>query len=102
MRSPGAFQVEKSRTRVDSALGADTAIALENLFAEIARVGAKLPFVDAPIGTEREAPRRDFQVAPAAQRPSAGSGLKRGPVGKASGHGAGSTHNIYRIICFND
>src|ERR1700685_2169483 len=102
MGPAGAFHVEKSRASVDGAFGADTAIALENLFAQIARISAQLPFVDAPIGAERKAPRRDFQVAPAAQRASAGSCLKRRPVGETTGHRTGSAHNIYRIICFND
>ena len=87
---------------VGPADGADAAVPLENLFAKVAGIGAKAPFVHAPIRTEREAPGRDFQAAPAAQRASVRSFRLSGAVGDAAGHGAGGArgrHNIFSIKC---
>ena len=66
MGPTGALEVVERSACVHRASGADTTVAFENLFAEITRVGAKLPFVDAPVGAEREAPRGNFQLTPSA------------------------------------
>ena len=101
----GALQVEVRGAAVHSAQGANAAIALKDLFPEIARIGAKTPLMDTPLGAKRETPRRDFEVAPSAQRPAGGSLPQNGPVGMTARHGARSTQrflNIFRINCFDD
>jgi hypothetical protein len=53
---------------VDAADGADAAIAGEDLVAEIARVGAETPLVDAVVAAEGTAAfSEDFEIAPAAE-----------------------------------
>ena len=64
----GPLQFEVCGTGIAVADGANAAFSLEDLLAEIAWVGAKTPFVDAPVRAEGEAPRRHFEVAPAAER----------------------------------
>ena len=60
--------VTAQRGSVHAALGADALIALEHFFAQIARVGAKLPFVNAGVGAESSAAFAYFAAAPAAER----------------------------------
>jgi hypothetical protein len=53
---------------VDVADGADTAVAGEDLVAEVAGVGAEAPLVDAVVGAEGAAAfGDDFEIAPAAE-----------------------------------
>ncbi len=60
--------VSPKRHRVCAAFGADSAIALQNFFAQIAGVGSEFPLVNAGTGTKRPTARRSFRAAPAAQR----------------------------------
>src|SRR5690242_7342753 len=55
------------RFSVQTALGADAAIAGEDLIAQVAGVGAQLPFVHAGGATEGKTAARDRHAAPAAQ-----------------------------------
>lgn len=51
---------------VDAAGCADSAVAQQDLFAQVSRLRAQLPLVHAVIGTEGITAARDFQGAPAA------------------------------------
>lgn len=101
--SARALQVEVRSPGVARANGANAAIAPEHLFAQIARIGSQLPFMDAPVGAERGPARRDFQIAPAAERAAVRSRRQRLPIDEAAGHGACCAHkrlNKIRIECF--
>ena len=76
MRSTGAFQFEVRRAGIHLAERAYSAVARRHLLAQIAGVGAKTPFMDAPIRTERETARGNFEVAPAAERAAVGAFAK--------------------------
>ena len=52
---------------VEAALGADAAVSCENPIAEITRIGAEPPFVDAGGTTECEAAAGDFDAAAATE-----------------------------------
>src|SRR6266849_5586529 len=92
-----ALQIQISRAGVDAANRADALVASENLLTQVACVSTKTPLVDTPVRAECEAPLRHFEVAPAAQRAPARAFLQSGSIHVAAGHGAGSTHNRYRI-----
>lgn len=68
-----AFDVMKLSRAIEAADGADAAIPFENALAEMAGIGAQLPFLNAPFGTEGEATGRDFKLAPAAETAPVGS-----------------------------
>ena len=64
----GSFEGVVDGYGVDVADGADSAVAGEDLVAEVAGVGAETPLVDAVVGTEGAAAfGEDFEVAPAAE-----------------------------------
>jgi hypothetical protein len=52
---------------IETALRADAVVASEDLFAQIARVGAQFPFVDADGAAKGETAARDFATAPPAR-----------------------------------
>jgi hypothetical protein len=79
---------------VESADSANTVIPPQDLFAEIARVAAELPFVHAPIGAESEASRRHFEIAPAAERASIVPGRQLGTIRASTGHFAASAEHL--------
>jgi hypothetical protein len=56
---------------VEAAERADPPVAFEDLLAEVARIGAELPLVNARVGAERPAAARDFRAAPPARQSSA-------------------------------
>jgi len=94
VRSTGPFQVNVGSAGINLAQRADAAVARQDLLAQIAGVGAKTPFVNAPIGTECETASGNFQVTPAAERAAVGSFAKAFSIGVAAGHGAGGTHEV--------
>jgi hypothetical protein len=49
-----------------AALGTDAVVAGEHLFAQVCRIGAQFPFVDADRAAEREPPAGDLPAAAAA------------------------------------
>src|ERR1019366_9460454 len=53
---------------VGAALCADAAVALEDLFTEVGRIGAQAPLVNAGVGAEAASSLRRFGRAPPAQR----------------------------------
>src|SRR5947208_9859846 len=53
--------------RIHTAVGAYAVVALEHLLAQVARLGAQLPLVDAILGAKRKSSARDFQGTPPAQ-----------------------------------
>lgn len=73
---------------VDTALGADAFVALEYLLAEVGRIGAEAPLVDAGVGAEGASPGGDFDATAAAQRPAVGSFGKFAAVDASAGLGA--------------
>ena len=69
---PAGFEIEfafiaAERFGVDAALGADAAVARENLLTKIAGVGPQPPFVDAGGTTEGEPAAGNFRAAAAAE-----------------------------------
>lgn len=93
MRSTGALQVEVRRAGIHLAERAYSAIAHQHLLAQIAGVGAKTPFVNTPIRTERETASGNFEVTPAAEGSAVGSLAEAVSIGVAAGHGAGCAHD---------
>jgi hypothetical protein len=66
--SAGSLEGVVGGDGVDTADGADAAVAGEDLVAEIARVGAETPLVDAVVAAEGTAAfSEDFEIAPAAE-----------------------------------
>ena len=67
-RAAGTFERVVGGNGVDVADGASAAVAGEDLFAEVAGIGAEAPLVDAVFAAEgTSAPGDDFQIAPAAE-----------------------------------
>src|SRR6476646_3275325 len=95
MRSTGALHVQVGGAGIHLTQRAYAAIARQYLLAEIAGVGAEAPFVNTPIGTERETASGNFEVTPAAEGAAVGTFAKAVPVGVAAGHGAGCTHDAF-------
>src|ERR1700722_11215368 len=86
------------RAGVDPADRANAPVPLQHLLTKITRVAAEAPFVDAPIRTEGEPPRWDFEAAPTAERPAVVPFRQSGAIGDAARHCPGGTqgrHNIY-------
>jgi hypothetical protein len=52
---------------IDTATGADSTIAFQNLLADVPRVAAQAKFVHAPRGAKRRAAFGNLQVAPTAE-----------------------------------
>lgn len=77
---------------VDTAKGTNTAIPFEHLFSKVARVGAKFPFVYAPIGTERDAAGGNLQIAPTAEISSVGALFELLAVNPTASHRTLRTH----------
>jgi hypothetical protein len=90
--APRPLQVEVGSARVGVANCADAVIAPEDLLAQVTRVTTKAPFMDTPDRTERQAPRGNFEPAPAAQGAAIPALLKSGSVDETTGHGPGRTH----------
>lgn len=89
--------------RIGAADGADAVITLEDFLAKIAGVGAKTPFMHAPIRAEGEPAGRNFQIAPPAQGSAVFALDQRVAVCCPTGHGSGGArdHNIFSIRCFD-
>jgi hypothetical protein len=64
------FQMSPGGQAIRSTHGAYRAIAFQHFLAQMARVGAELPFFNAPVGTERETPFGNLKVAIAAEIPA--------------------------------
>jgi hypothetical protein len=64
-----ALQLGIGRRGVSAARRANAAIALPDLIAQVSRIGAQAPLVDAPLRTKRVSPARNLKPAPAAKRP---------------------------------
>jgi len=88
MRSTGAFQIEVGSAGIHLAEHAYAAVTRQHLLAQVARIGAKTPFMNTPIGTECETASGNLEVTPAAERAAVVSLTKAVPVGVAAGHGA--------------
>lgn len=98
--TPQAFDVVKLSRAIEAANGADAAVALKNPLPQMARIAAQLPFFDAPLGTEGEAPGRNFELAPAAEATAVRSFGERSAVGSSAGHEAlGAHENRIQVEC---
>lgn len=95
VNSPRSLQIQIRGAAIDPANRADTLVARENLITQISRIRSQTPFVHAPIRAERESPRRDFKITPAAQRPAIPALIERGSIGKPAGHRPGSAHKTF-------
>jgi hypothetical protein len=85
---------------VDVTDSADAAVAGEDLVAEVARVGAEAPLVDAVITAEGAATfGEDFEVAPATEGEVVGAERERGSSRVASRECAWDDHAGLRIGC---
>ena len=84
---------------IDATDGAVAAVAGEDLVAEVARVGAEAPLMDAVVTAEGAAAfGEDLEIAPAAEREAVGSGGEISAAGAASGEFARGEHGAgYRI-----
>jgi hypothetical protein len=82
------LQSPKLRNAIDAARGAYSTVALEKAFAQMSRIAAQSPLLDAPLRAERASPRRNFQVAPSAQAAAAFALGKRNAVGAPARHRA--------------
>ena len=102
MRSLGSPQLEVCSTRINVASCANAAVPLEDLVAQIAWIGAKTPFVDAPRRAERRPARRNFKSAPAAERTAVRPLWKSGAIDEAAGHGPGGAHADFSIRTIQD
>jgi len=65
--SAKTLEMKPGGKAVDTAAGANSPVALQDLFAKIAGIGAEAPFFDAPVRTERLAALGNFEIAPAAE-----------------------------------
>ncbi len=73
--SAGSFEGGEDGEGVGLAEGADAVISQKDLLAEVSGVGAELPLVDAEAGAEGAAAAgEDFELTPAAEGTSVGSG----------------------------
>lgn len=86
------FYLYVSRSRIRLAQSADSTVAQKYLVAKIAGVGAKAPFVYAPIRAKGKTPRRDFETAPTAKRAAILAFLEVGWLDGSAGHGARGAH----------
>jgi hypothetical protein len=96
--APRPLQFEVRRAGVGVADCANALIALEDVFAQIARIAAKAPFMDAPRRAERQAPRGNLEPAPAAQGTAIPALLKSGSVDETAGYGTYS----YEFLAYNN
>ena len=77
---------------IDTAIGADSTIAFQNLFADVPRVAAQAPFFHAPRGAKRRAAFGNLQVAPTAEITAVQSLGKRLWINPTARHGPLGTH----------
>ncbi len=101
--SAGAAQLPEGSASVESADGAHASVPLQNLLTKVARVGAKTPFVYAPVRAERKTPRRNFETTPAAEGPAVAPFRQSGAIREAARdcpRSAQRLHNIFSIKCF--
>lgn len=78
--------------RIDSAGGANAAIALENLFTEIPRLGAQFPLVHAERRAEGVATTRHLKRAPAAQSTTIRAARNRLAINPTTAHDPRRAH----------
>lgn len=76
-------------------MGADAAIALEYLFADIGGLGAKLPLVNAELRAERETASRDFEGTPAAEAATIRAAWDEFAVDPTALHGPHGAHRLF-------
>ncbi len=78
---------------IDAAEGTASAVAGEDVVAQVAGVGAHAPLMDAVVGAKGSAAfRDDLEIAPAAERKAVGTFGESVAAGAAAGEGAGEEH----------
>lgn len=97
-----AFQLPPGEQAIDTATGADAAIALQYFFAKVAGVAAQTPFFHAPGGTKRRTALGNLQIAPAAEIAAIGALGEGLPIGPTARHGSFCTHScaVVMILAF--
>ena len=103
----GAFELAERSEGIDAAVGADAAVAFEDVFAEVCGLGAELPFVDAVGGAKGVAAGGDFEGTPAAEAASVGAArvvlaidpaaLKVSPWKRRGGFAGGIHGSVVRV-----
>jgi hypothetical protein len=93
--SSGEAELAGSSDGVDAAIGADAAITLEYLFANIGGLGAELPLVNAELRAESEAATRDFEGTPAAEAATIGAAWDEFAVDPTALHGPHGAHKLF-------
>ena len=83
------LRCSQSGQAIHAARGADSAIAFQDFFAQIAGIGSETPLLHAPIRAKREAAFGHFQIAPAAQAAPVRTFGKAVAIGPAARHARG-------------
>jgi hypothetical protein len=90
--SAESAQMDVSRGTICAAKSTYAAIPFEHFFTQVSRIGAQLPFVNAPIRTECRTAGRDFEVTPAAEISPVGTLFEPVPIDPPAGHRPLGTH----------
>lgn len=88
----GAAKLLKGSDGIDGADRAATVVAQEDLLAQIRRLGAQLPLVDAVRRAEGEAAARHLKGTPAAEAATIGATGDRSAIDPSAAHRAHRTH----------
>lgn len=97
-RASGSLQCVVGSDGIDGADGADTSVAGEDLVAEVARVGAETPLVDAVVAAEGAAAfGEDLKLTPAAEGKVVGAEWQLLPRNATAGEGTWNEHGPFRI-----
>lgn len=73
-------------------------VALEDLLADISGISPEAPLIDAPLGTERNASLRHFEIAPAAKIASVRPFPEFSAICPAARHRSLGAHFVYKIF----
>jgi len=91
----GTPELPKRGNGVNAASRADTAVAQENLIAQIRRLGSQLPLMNAVGRAEGKAAARNLERTPSAQPTTVRTAGNRLAIDPAPAHGAHRTHHSF-------
>ena len=97
-RAAKTFQLAFCLQAIDTATGADAAVALQDFFANITGIAAEPPFFYTPRRAKCPAALGNFQIAPTAEVAAMGPLGKCLPIRPPPGHGSFSTH-VWVLSC---
>lgn len=95
-RTPQPPQLNRS---IDPAIRTHASVAQKHLFAQIPRLRAQLPLMNAVFRAEGKPPRRHFERAPPAQATAIRAPRNLLPVDPSSRHHPRSAHSIVLVDC---